>query len=80
MNKYPKRLVLGRLFDTIGRKVMISVSYIGSDVLLVAPGLLVSAEWLDATTLTIAWAVVFFIASAGASVANLTVSEIFPAF
>jgi len=71
-------LLLGRLFDTVGRKVMISTSYIGSGVLLVITGILFSAELLDATTLTIAWVLVFFLASAGASSAYLTVSEIFP--
>ncbi|GAB3688315.1 MFS transporter [Angustibacter aerolatus] len=69
-------LLLGRLFDTVGRRVMISVCYIGSGVLLVVTALLLSS--LNATTLTIAWCVVFFLASAGTSAAYLTVSEIFP--
>jgi MFS family permease len=71
-------LILGRFFDSIGRKVMISVSYIGSGVLLVVTAMLFSNEILDATTLTIAWVIVFFFASSGASAAYLTVSEIFP--
>jgi MFS family permease len=71
-------LLLGRLFDTVGRKVMISVSYIGSGVLLVGTGILFDARLLDATWLTACWVVVFFFASAGASSAYLTVSEIFP--
>ncbi|WP_419817138.1 MFS transporter [Glaciibacter flavus] len=71
-------LLLGRLFDTIGRKVMISGCYIGSGVLLVGTGILFQARILDAVTLTIAWVIVFFFASAGASAAYLTVSEIFP--
>jgi MFS family permease len=57
---------------------MISVSYIGSGVLLVVTAMLFSNEVLDATTLTIAWVIVFFFASSGASAAYLTVSEIFP--
>jgi MFS family permease len=71
-------VLLGRLFDSIGRKVMISVSYIGSGVLLVITGILFDARILDATWLTVCWVVVFFFASAGASAAYLTVSEIFP--
>jgi MFS family permease len=71
-------VLLGRLFDTVGRKVMISTSYIGSGVLLVATGVLFDARVLDATWLTVCWVIVFFFASAGASSAYLTVSEIFP--
>jgi MFS family permease len=71
-------LLLGRLFDSIGRKIMISVSYIGSGVLLVVTGILFDARILDGTWLTVCWVVVFFFASAGASSAYLTVSEIFP--
>lgn len=71
-------LVLGRLFDTVGRKPMIAGTYILSGLLLLATGLLFRAGVLDATTQTVAWCVVFFFASAGASAAYLTVSEIFP--
>ena len=71
-------LVLGRLFDTVGRKPMIAGTYILSGLLLIATGLLFRAGVLDATTQTICWCVVFFFASAGASAAYLTVSEIFP--
>jgi MFS family permease len=71
-------LVLGPLFDTIGRKQMISTTYLLSGVLLLITGLLFQHHVLTATTLTIAWMVVFFFASAGASAAYLTVSEIFP--
>jgi len=71
-------LLLGRLFDSIGRRVMISISYIGSGILLAITAGLFAAHVLDGTTLTIAWVVVFFFASAGASSAYLTVSEIFP--
>ncbi|MQY08587.1 MFS transporter [Actinomadura macrotermitis] len=70
--------VLGRLFDTVGRRRMIAISYIGSGVLLVGTGLLFRADVLDAWTLTACWCAVFFLASAGASAAYLTVSEIFP--
>ncbi|QFG19950.1 MFS transporter [Actinomadura sp. WMMB 499] len=70
--------LLGKLFDTVGRRTMVSLSYIVSGVLLVGTGLLFRAEVLDAWTLTACWCVVFFFASAGASSAYLTVSEIFP--
>ncbi|OMH30696.1 MFS transporter [Tersicoccus sp. Bi-70] len=71
-------LVLGRLFDTLGRRPMIAGSYIGSGVLLVVTALLFQAQVLDAVALTVCWCIVFFFASAGASSAYLTVSEIFP--
>ncbi|HEV7188688.1 MAG TPA: MFS transporter [Blastococcus sp.] len=70
--------VLGHLFDTIGRKKMISGTYILSGVLLAITAFLFKADVLTATTQTIAWCVIFFFASAGASSAYLTVSEIFP--
>jgi MFS family permease len=71
-------LLLGRLFDSVGRKIMITTSYVGSGVLLVITALLFNAGALDAVWLTVCWFVVFFFASAGASSAYLTVSEIFP--
>ena len=71
-------LFLGRLFDTIGRKPMIAGTYILSGVLLIITGFLFKGGTLTATTQTIAWCVIFFFASAGASAAYLTVSEIFP--
>jgi MFS family permease len=71
-------LTLGRLFDTIGRKQMISFTYIISGVLLTITGVLFVQGVLNATTQTICWSVIFFFASAGASSAYLTVSEIFP--
>jgi MFS family permease len=71
-------LLLGPLFDTIGRRVMISFTYITSGVLLIVTGLLFTHNVLSATTMTIAWSVIFFFASAGASAAYLTVSELFP--
>jgi MFS family permease len=71
-------LILGHLFDTVGRRVMITLSYVVSGLLLVLTGVLFANGTLTATTLTLAWCVVFFFASAGASAAYLTVSEIFP--
>jgi MFS family permease len=71
-------LLLGKLFDTIGRKVMITFTYITSGVLLVIAGELFVHDKLTSTTMTIAWCVIFFFASAGASAAYLTVSELFP--
>jgi MFS family permease len=71
-------LLLGPLFDSIGRKPMIAGTYILSGVLLIITGLLFKAGTLNATTQTVAWCVIFFFASAGASAAYLTVSEIFP--
>lgn len=71
-------LVLGKLFDSVGRKPMIAGTYILSGVLLLITGFLFDRHQLNATTLTISWSVVFFFASAGVSAAYLTVSEIFP--
>ena len=71
-------LILGHLFDTIGRKKMIAGTYILSGVLLAITAFLFQAGVLTAITQTIAWCVIFFFASAGASAAYLTVSEIFP--
>jgi MFS family permease len=71
-------IVLGRLFDTVGRKPMIAGTYILSGVLLLITAFLFDHHQLTATSLTICWSVVFFFASAGVSAAYLTVSEIFP--
>lgn len=71
-------ILLGRLFDTIGRVPMIAFTYATSGILLAATGFAFQAGWLDATTQTIAWSVIFFFASAAASSAYLTVSETFP--
>jgi MFS family permease len=71
-------ILLAPLFDTVGRKPMISGTYILSGVLLLITGYLFDQHQLNATTLTISWSVVFFFASAGVSAAYLTVSEIFP--
>jgi MFS family permease len=71
-------LVLGRLFDTLGRRRMIALTYAGSGVLLAATGHLFASGVLTATTQTLCWSAVFFVGSAAASSAYLTVSEIFP--
>jgi len=71
-------LTIGHLFDTIGRKIMIAGTYIMSGILLGVSALLFNAGLLTATTQTMAWCVIFFVASPGASAAYLTVSEIFP--
>ena len=71
-------LVLGPLFDRWGRRVMIPLTYALSGVLLLATGGLFVAGALNALTQTLAWMLVFFVASAAASSAYLTVSELFP--
>jgi len=71
-------LVLGRLFDTLGRRTMITLTYAVSGVLLAITGYLFSIDALSARSQTIAWMVIFFCASPAASAAYLTVSETFP--
>jgi MFS family permease len=71
-------LVLGPLFDTVGRKKMISGTYIISGALLAASGWLFDHGDLSANSQTFVWVVIFFFASAGASAAYLTVSETWP--
>jgi MFS family permease len=71
-------LTIGRLFDTIGRKKMISGTYILSGILLAISAVLFKNGSLNATTQTLCWVVVFFFASAGASAGYLTASEVFP--
>jgi MFS family permease len=71
-------LTIGRLFDTIGRKKMISATYIMSGVLLAITAWLFRAGVLSSTTQAISWSLIFFVASSAASAAYLTVSEIFP--
>src|SRR5262249_32606366 len=71
-------LLLGPLFDTVGRKPMIALTYAISGVSLAAVGYLFSIDALDATALTACWTAIFFFASAAASAAYLTVSESFP--
>ncbi len=71
-------VVLGHLFDTVGRKPMIAGTYALSGVLLAVTGWMFRQGMLTATTQTVAWMVIFFVASSAASAAYLTVSEIFP--
>lgn len=71
-------LLLGHLFDTVGRKQMITLTYGLAGVLLALTGWLFHAGMLTAHTQTFAWTIIFFVASAAASSAYLTVSEIFP--
>ncbi|HEY7017628.1 MAG TPA: MFS transporter [Gaiellaceae bacterium] len=71
-------LVLGPLFDTVGRKKMISGTYILSGGLLAVSGWLFDHNDLTAYSQTFVWVVIFFFASAGASAAYLTVSETWP--
>ena len=71
-------LILGRLFDTVGRRTMITATYATAGLLMIATGLLFVGADLSATGQTAAWTTIFFFASAAASSAYLTVSECFP--
>jgi MFS family permease len=71
-------LLLGRWFDTLGRRVMIVATYALSGLLLALTAWLFVQGWLDARSQTLAWSVVFFFASAAASSAYQTVGESFP--
>ena len=71
-------LILGRLFDSWGRRKMIAVTYGVAGFALIATGWLFSRDALTATQLSLLWSSIFFVASAAASAAYLTVSEIFP--
>jgi MFS family permease len=71
-------LLLGRLFDTLGRRLMITLTYAISGVLLALSGYLFAIGVLSAESQTVAWMVIFFFASPAASSAYLTVSETFP--
>jgi len=71
-------LLLGRLFDTLGRRTMIALTYAASGILLAISGYLFAIGVLTAQTQTIAWMIIFFFASPAASAAYLTVSETFP--
>jgi MFS family permease len=71
-------LLLGRLFDTIGRRIMLGFTYTVSGILLAGTGYLFASDVFSAESLTIAWMIIFFFASAAASAAYLTVSETFP--
>ncbi|MFJ5228731.1 MFS transporter [Kitasatospora sp. NPDC088391] len=71
-------VLLGHFFDSVGRRPMIAGTYLGSGVLLFGTAWLFQRGSLDAPTMTACWTAVLFLASAGASSAYLTVSEIFP--
>jgi MFS family permease len=71
-------VLLGRLFDSIGRKPMIMATYSLSALLLAVTGWLFAHGQLSATTQTVLWSAIFFFASAASSSAYLTVSEVFP--
>ena len=71
-------LLLGRLFDVLGRRIMIAFTYAMSGALLALTGWMFAQGMLDAFTQTLCWMLVFFFASAAASSAYLTVSETFP--
>jgi MFS family permease len=71
-------VILGHLFDRLGRRMMLGMTYIGSGILLTITAMLFRAGVLDATTQTLAWSITFFLASSAASAAYLTVSENFP--
>jgi len=71
-------LALGHLFDVLGRKKMITLTYCIAGVLLAISGWMFQRGLLTAHTQALAWTIIFFVASAAASSAYLTVSEIFP--
>jgi MFS family permease len=71
-------VVLGPLFDRVGRRPMMTVTYVGAGLLMALAGIGMAAGWLTAVTQTLLWSVTFFVASAAASSAYLAVSELFP--
>jgi MFS family permease len=71
-------LLLGPLFDRVGRRRMIALTYVLSGVGLALTGWAFMQGWLDARSQALCWSAVFFLASAAASSAYLTVSEVFP--
>ncbi|WP_413458282.1 MFS transporter [Herbaspirillum huttiense] len=71
-------LLLGHLFDSIGRRRMIAATYLLSGAGLAATAWAFNAGLLDARSLALCWSAVFFVASAAASSAYLTASEVFP--
>jgi MFS family permease len=71
-------LLLGPLFDTVGRRIMITGTYVAGGVLLLATALAFGFGAFSAWTQTFAWMLIFFFASAAASSAYLTASEVFP--
>jgi MFS family permease len=71
-------VLIGRFFDTHGRRLMIALTYVSSGVLLATTGWLFARDLIGAGTQTVCWMVIFFFASSAASSAYLTVSETFP--
>ncbi|ANN66653.1 MFS transporter [Bordetella bronchialis] len=71
-------LLLGPLFDRVGRRRMIALTYVSAGVALALTGWAFVAGLLDARSQALCWSAVFFLASAAASSAYLTVSEVFP--
>jgi MFS family permease len=71
-------VLLGRLFDTVGRRLMIAFTYVTSGLLLLLTGYFFAENLISAETQTLCWMAIFFFASAAASSAYLTVSETFP--
>jgi MFS family permease len=71
-------LLLGPLFDNVGRRRMIALTYVLSGIGLALTGWAFMQGWLDARSQALCWSAVFFLASAAASSAYLTVSEVFP--
>jgi MFS family permease len=71
-------ICLGHFFDSVGRRPMITGTYLASALGLLITGWMFQADMLSATTMTICWSITFFFASAGASAAYLTVSETWP--
>jgi MFS family permease len=71
-------LVLGPLFDRLGRRTMLTATHLAAGTVLTVTAVLFQQQVLSAITLTVLWCVVFFFASAAASSAYLTVSEVFP--
>ncbi len=71
-------VLLGRLFDSLGRRTMITATYALAGILMAGVGVAFSRGWLDATQQTVAWTIIFFFASAASSSAYLTVGETFP--
>jgi MFS family permease len=71
-------IALGPLFDSWGRRTMITLTFAASGALMALTGYALARGWLNAVTQTAMWCAVFFVASAAASSAYLTVSELFP--
>lgn len=71
-------LLLGPLFDSVGRKTMITLTYATAGILMAISGYAFQQGWLSAWEQTLAWTVIFFFASPAASAAYLTVGESFP--